>query len=137
MDALPDFDALCDTFAILDDWEARYAYLIDLGRAMGAYPAAQQDDAHKVPGCTSQVWMDYEWQGDRLFMRLESDAHLVKGLLAVLAILYDGRTVSEIMAVDLEAAFARLGLERNLSPNRRSGFFAVASRIRLLAGSRA
>jgi cysteine desulfuration protein SufE len=135
MTELPAFSAIKDTFSFLDDWEARYAYLIDLGRKIGDYPEERRNDAHKVPGCTSQVWMAYEWRDKKIFLSLDSDAHLVKGLLAILKALYDGQTVDEIFAVDIEAEFKTLGLEGHLSPNRRNGFFSVAQRIRDLASA--
>ncbi|NBX66202.1 MAG: SufE family protein [Proteobacteria bacterium] len=133
-DLLP-FSEIKDTFLFLEDWEARYAFLIDLGRKLRPYPEERRDDAHKVPGCTSQVWMAHSWQGDRLTIITDSDAHLVKGLLAILVALYSGKTADEIKAVPVEAAFAELGLEGHLSPNRRNGFFAVASRIEALAAA--
>lgn len=136
MTDLPAFSDLKDTLSFLDDWEARYAFLIDLGRKLRPYPEERRDDAHKVPGCTSQVWMAHQWQGEKLSMAVDSDAHLVKGLLAVLMSLYDKKTAPEIRAVPVEQAFAELGLEGHLSPNRRNGFFAVASRIRALAEAR-
>lgn len=133
MSQLPDFDAIRDTFALLGGWEDKYAFLIDIGRRLPPYPEGARDEAHKVPGCTSQVWMTHRWDGGKLHMDLDSDAHLVKGLLALLMALYDGKTADQIMAVQPEPAFAALGLEGNLSPNRRNGFFAVASRVRQLA----
>ena len=120
----------------MDDWEARYAFLIDLGRKLQAYPEPMRDDAHKVPGCTSQVWMTYRWDEGRFYMDIDSDAHLVKGLLAVLVALYNGKSAPEILAIDQNGAFSGLGLEGHLSPNRRNGFFAVAERIKNLAASR-
>ena len=133
MNALPDFATIRDTFALLGDWEDKYAFLIDIGRRLAPYPEDLRDDAHKVPGCTSQVWMAHRWDGDRLYMDVDSDAHLVKGLLAILMALYNGKPASEIIALVPEEAFGQLGLEGNLSPNRRNGFFAVATRVRQLA----
>lgn len=135
MSELPDFSTIQDTLSLLGDWEERYAFIIDLGRKLPSYPEDRRDNAHKVPGCTSQVWMAHSWQGDRLHMDVDSDAHLVKGLLAVLMALYNDKSKTEIMAVAPEAAFATLGLEGHLSPNRRNGFFAVAQRVRQLASA--
>ncbi len=131
---MTDFATIVDTFAFLDDWEARYAFLIDLGRKLPPYPENLRDDAHKVPGCTSQVWMAYAWESGILNVSVDSDAHLVKGLLAVLLALYNNKTAADIIAIDPDAAFGTLGLDGHLSPNRRNGFFAVAARIRQLAG---
>lgn len=134
---MPNYTEIKDTLAFLDDWEARYAYLIDLGKSLPPYPETRRDEAHKVPGCTSQVWMAHDWAEEgSLKMAVDSDAHLVKGLLAILMALYDGRTPDEIRAVEPQARFAELGLEEALSPNRRNGFFAVAERIRQLAAAR-
>jgi cysteine desulfuration protein SufE len=130
---MTDFDTIADTFTFLDDWEARYAFLIDLGRKLEPYPEDMRDDAHKVPGCTSQVWMSYGWENGVLNVSVDSDAHLVKGLLAVLLALYNNKTAAEIIAIDPDMAFGALGLDGHLSPNRRNGFFAVAERIRQLA----
>ncbi len=127
------FEAVRETLSLLGDWEERYAYLIDLGRKLPAYPEDMRDEAHKVPGCTSQVWMSYRWENGRLVMDVDSDAVLVKGLLAILMALYNNRLPTEITAVAPEREFAALGLEGHLSPNRRNGFFAVSARIRQLA----
>ncbi len=137
MSQLPDFTTIRDTFALLGDWEEKYAFLIDIGRMLPPYPEDMRDEAHKVPGCTSQVWMAHRWDGDTLHMDVDSDAHLVKGLLAVLMAMYNDKPAAEIIALSADPApvFAELGLEGNLSPNRRNGFFAVASRVRQLAGA--
>lgn len=127
------FTEIQETLSLLGDWEERYAFLIDLGRKLPPYPESLRDDAHKVPGCTSQVWMAYRWDGKTLHMDVDSDAHLVKGLLAVLMALYNNKTSDEITALKPEPIFTSLGLEGHLSPNRRNGFFAVASRIEQLA----
>ena len=135
MSELPDFSTVQDTLSLLGDWEERYAFIIDLGRKLPPYPEDRRDDAHKVPGCTSQVWMAHRWEGEKLYMDVDSDAHLVKGLLAILMSLYNGQTKAGIMALQPEQAFATLGLEGHLSPNRRNGFFAVAQRVRQLASA--
>ena len=88
MSEKPDFGIIQDTLALLTDWEERYAFIIDLGRKLRPYPESRRDDAHKVPGCTSQVWMAHEWRGGTLHMDVDSNAHLVKGLLAILMAVY-------------------------------------------------
>jgi cysteine desulfuration protein SufE len=134
MSQSPEFAVIQETLALLGDWEDRYAYLIDLGRKLPPYPETLRDEAHKVPGCTSQVWMAHRWEeGGRLRMDVDSDAHLVKGLLAILMALYNDRTPDQIRTEDPKTRFAVLGLEGHLSPNRRNGFFAVATRINQLA----
>lgn len=127
------FEDINETLSLLDDWEDRYAYLRDLGDKLPAYPPERMDAAHSVPGCLSQVWMDYTWVDNKLDMRLMSDSVFVKGLLAVLISLYQGKTPQEILTIDAKAAFASLGLDNKLTMNRRDGFVAVASRITALA----
>ena len=133
MTEIPAFATISETFSLLTDWEDKYAYLIDLGRKLPAYPDDKMDAAHEVPGCLSKVWMDYHWYDDRLVMRLTSNAEIVKGLLAVLMSLYDGQLPDAIVAQDSTARFADLGLESKMTQNRRDGFVAVSNRIRLLA----
>ncbi|SDH68369.1 SufE family protein [Roseospirillum parvum] len=130
-------DDLYDTFELLgDDWEERYRHLIDLGRQLPPLSDTEQVPANKVEGCMSQVWMVIgpdPAAPDRLTFRAVSDAHIVNGLIAVLRALYDGRPASEVLALDIDAAFARLGLDEHLSPNRRNGFAAMVGRIRQTA----
>jgi cysteine desulfuration protein SufE len=131
-------DELAETFEMLDTWEERYRYLIELGRRLPEMPAAEHDEAHQVRGCMSQVWL----AGDvgpapdkRLSLRGDSDAHIVKGLIAVLLGLTSGRTPQEVVDLDLQAAFTRLGLESHLSMNRRNGFYAMVERIKAMAAA--
>jgi len=130
-------ETIIETMTQLDGWEDRYAYVIDLGRQLKPYPPAFQDDAHLVPGCTSRVWMHHQWIEGKLALSLDSDAHIVKGLLAVLAAVYDRRDAASILTYDIEDLFRTLGLEGQLSPNRRNGFFAVAAKIKALAAAAA
>ena len=136
MSEIPPFATIQETFSLLNDWEDKYAYLIDLGRKLPAYPDGLLDPAHEVPGCLAKVWMDYTWQDGTLKMRLTSNADIVKGLLAVLMALYDGQTPEAITEQDSKARFADLGLAEKMTQNRRDGFVAVANRIRLLAHAR-
>lgn len=129
-------DELADTFEMLDSWEERYRYLIDLGRKLPAMPEAEHDEAHQVRGCMSQVWLAgdvSEAPEKRLSLRGDSDAHIVKGLIAVLLGLTSNRTPQQILDLDLQAAFTRLGLESHLSMNRRNGFYAMVERIKGMA----
>ena len=126
-------DDLIDDFSFFDSWEDRYRYLIDLGRQKAGVPDGAQIDANRVEGCMSQVWLTADVEaGDppRLVFHADSDAHIVRGLIAVLLTAYSGRTPDEILAVDIEDVFRRLDLEDHLSPNRRSGFFAITGEIR-------
>jgi len=133
-----DIEELADTFELLGDWEERYRYLIDLGRKLPAMPMEEHDDAHKVRGCMSQVWLAHtrrDGPPSTLDFRGDSDAHIVKGLIAVLLGLTSGRTPREIVDMDLGAAFTRLGLESHISMNRRNGFYSMVERIKQLAAA--
>lgn len=123
---------LVDDFEVFgDDWEARYGYLIDLGKKLPELPEAEKSEANKVRGCTSQVWFVRRDAGDgRLWWSGDSDASIVRGLVAVLQVLYGGKTKAEALAVDVDAVFAQLGLERHLSVSRRNGFFSMVSRLK-------
>ena len=131
------FAELAENFALFDDWDDRYAYLIDLGRKLPPLPDAWKTETTKVRGCMSQVWMvpghatgeNGEDRG-RFAFAADSDAHIVKGLIAVLGVLFSGKTPAEIAAIDTEAAFRQLGLDQHLSPNRRNGFVAMVDRIK-------
>ncbi len=128
-----DASALVADFALFDDWEDRYAYLVDLGRRLEPLPEELKTEANKVRGCMSQVWFVRDDEGDRrLHWRGDSDAAIVRGLIAVLQVLYAGKTGDEVKSVDVEEVFRTLGLERHLTINRRNGFFAMVSRLRSL-----
>ncbi len=129
-------DDLVETFEFLDDWEDRYRYIIDLGRKLPEMADDDKAEHNKVNGCTSQVWMVVRaLPGDppRFEFVADSDAHIVKGLIAILLAAYSGKTCDEILATDIKATFEQLGLEGHLSPNRRNGFFAMVERIKTLA----
>jgi cysteine desulfuration protein SufE len=126
-----DAGELIDNFSMFDDWEDRYTYLIDLGKRLPELPESERTEQNKVRGCTSQVWFVERDQGDgRLWWQGDSDASIVRGLVAVLQVLYNGRTRQEAAAVDIESVFAQLGLERHLSISRRNGFFSMVSKLR-------
>jgi cysteine desulfuration protein SufE len=127
-DALDDLDA---EFELLGDWEQRYRHVIDLGRTLAPLTGAERSDANKVRGCASQVWLVTEPQGDgTLKFRGDSDAHIVRGLIAILLRLYSGRAPDEILGFDAKAGFERLGLTGALSSQRSNGLFAMTERIR-------
>lgn len=127
------FDDILADFAFLDDWDDRYKYLIDLGRSLAPYPEEKRDDAHKVRGCASQVWLDPQREGDRLAFAGDSDAHIVKGLVALLIALYSGKTPREILAIDAHEALAPLDLSAHLTPQRSNGVASMIARIRAIA----
>ena len=136
MDGLPETsEDLVENFDLFDGWEDRYAYLIDLGRKLPPMDDADKTDANKVQGCMSQVWFTQQPDPEgRLRWAGDSDAAIVRGLIAVLHVLYDGVTPEEAEELDVEGVFGQIGLERHLSMNRRNGFYAMVSRLRQYAG---
>ncbi len=127
------FAELAENFALFDDWDDRYRYLIDLGRKLPALPDAWKSEATKVRGCMSQVWMvpgHPSAEPKNFAFAADSDAHIVKGLIAVLGILFSGQTPEAIAAVDTEAAFRTLGLDQHISPSRRNGLVAMVEKIK-------
>lgn len=131
------FEEIAETFEFLEDWEDRYRYVIDLGKDMAPLDDGLKIPATKVEGCASQVWLVPEIEGDggSATFRFEgdSDAMIVRGLIAVLKALYSGRTVSEVAAVDATAELARLGLNDHLSSQRSNGLRAMVARIHEIA----
>ena len=118
-------------FELLGDWEERYRYVIELGPGLAPMPEAERVEANKVRGCASQVWLVTEPGVDGVLeFRGDSDAHIVRGLIAILLRLYSGRAPDEILAFDANAAFKRLGLSGALSAQRSNGLFAMTERIR-------
>ena len=118
-------------FELLGDWEERYRHVIDLGRALAPLSDEERSDLNKVRGCASQVWLVTERAADgRLSFRGDSDAHIVRGLIAILLRLYSGRTPQEILAFDAKAGLAKLGLSGALSTQRSNGLFSMIERVR-------
>lgn len=128
------FDNIRADFALLDDWEDRYRYVIELGKALPDLPEAQRTDANKVRGCASQVWLATDLspsdRGKVFTLQGDSDALIVRGLVAILLALYQGKTPAEALAVDAQGAFAALGLKEHLTPQRSNGFASMVERIR-------
>ena len=131
------FEDIADTFDFLDDWEDRYRHVIDIGKAMAPLEDAFRVAATKVDGCASQVWILPQITGDgpgAIFsFRGESDAMIVRGLIAILHALYSGLSIAEVLKVDAAAELARLGLNDHLSAQRSNGLRSMVGRIRLLA----
>ena len=124
-------DDLAAEFALMDDWEDRYRYVIDMGRDLDALSEQDRTDANKVRGCASQVWLLTRVEPDgRLTFKGDSDAHIVRGLIAILVRLYSGRPADKIAQFDAKAAFDRLGLAGALSSQRSNGLNAMVERIR-------
>ena len=127
--ATPAFEDIADTFAFLDDWEDRYRHVIDLGRAMAPLNDAFKVPAFKVDGCASQVWIRPVIDDGRFDFQGDSDAMIVRGLIAILHALYAGLTLPEVRSVDAGAELARLGLNDHLSSQRSNGLRAMVQRI--------
>ncbi len=126
-------DDLIENFALFDDWEERYRYLIDLGRTLPAMDEGLKTDANIVQGCTSRVWMQPIIRDGKFYFVADSDAHIVRGLIAILDRAYQGQTLEAIGDIDIKVAFAKIGLDQNLSPNRRNGFFSMVEKIHSLS----
>ncbi len=131
------FEEIAETFEFLEDWEDRYRHVIDMGKAMPPLDPAFQVPATKVDGCASQVWILPEIKGmgaeAKFHFQGESDAMIVRGLIAVLHGLYDGLTLKEVLDVDATAELTRLGLNDHLSAQRSNGLRAMVERIRSVA----
>ena len=130
---------LIDDFAVLDDWEDRYRYVIELGRGLDPIDDDARTDANKVRGCASQVWLRTSVEpGEEdplLTFTGDSDAHIVRGLIAILFEAYSGRRASQILALDALDIFRKLGLHEHLTPQRSNGFAAMVERIKTDARS--
>jgi len=127
-------DEIVDNFELLDQWDDRYRYVIELGRTLPPLPQEAHSEANKVRGCASQVWLVTHVKpdgpgGPRLTFEGDSDAHIVRGLIAILFALYSGKPAKEILETDAEALLTRLGLRENLTPQRSNGLRAMVERI--------
>lgn len=124
---------LIDDFALLDDWEQRYRYVIELGRTLEPLSETEHSRENKVQGCTAQVWLVSEARQEdgktKVYFRGDSDAHIVSGLIAILLRLYSGLTPDDILAIDARSVFEKLGLNEHLSPQRSNGLYAMVGRI--------
>ena len=140
----PEVETLIEDFEFLDGWEERFRYIIDLGRQLEPMADALKTDATKVDGCTSQVWIIGEvtpgkvtgaegTERPRLSFIGDSDAHIVRGLVAILLAAYSDKSASEILGIDIRDIFQQLNLEKHLSPSRSNGFFSMVERIQNLA----
>lgn len=128
------FQKIIDDFSVIDDWEERYRYIIELGRKMPEFSNKYRTDELKVRGCASQVWLFSHTEqsgknGDTLFFSGDSDAIIVRGLIALLLLLYSGKTAHDILAIDARQVLGGLGLDTHLSQQRSNGLFAMVERI--------
>jgi cysteine desulfuration protein SufE len=134
-DGMTAIDEIIENFELLDQWDDRYRYVIELGRTLPPLPEEAHTEANKVRGCASQVWLLTQVKpdgaaGPSLVFEGDSDAHIVRGLIAILLALYSGRPAKEILATDAFAVFDRLGLSENLTPQRSNGLRAMVERIK-------
>jgi cysteine desulfuration protein SufE len=128
-------DEILDGFSMLDQWDDRYRYVIELGRELAPLPEELRNDLNKVQGCASQVWLASSVKPDKgagpaLSFVGDSDAHIVRGLIAILLALYSGRPAKEILSADAIGLFEKLGLKEHLTPQRSNGFRSMVERIR-------
>jgi cysteine desulfuration protein SufE len=133
--AAANIDAIVDDFSLLDDWDDRYRYVIELGRKLSPLEERDRNERNKVQGCASQVWLSTTVQpngadGPVLSFVGDSDAHIVKGLIAILLATYSGRHAKQILATDAVALFNQLGLREHLTPQRSNGFRSMVERIK-------
>ena len=132
---MADIDDIIGNFSVLDDWDDRYRYLIELGRELAPLSEAARSDTNKVQGCASQVWLDTVvrpdgTEGPVLTFAGDSDAHIVRGLIAILFAIYSGKHAKNILAVDAVKLFEDMGLREHLTPQRSNGFRSMVERIR-------
>lgn len=135
---------LIDDFSFLDDWEDRYRYVIELGKGLAPLSETEHSDANKVQGCVSQVWLvtepDRNGEAPNIEFRGDSDAFIVRGLIAIVLRIYSGKSAKEILDIDAREIFEKLGLNEHLSPQRSNGLYSMVERVKsdaaaLLAGA--
>ena len=134
-ETLAAIDEIVDNFSLLDEWDDRYRYVIELGRSLGALPERERTEANRVQGCASQVWLATTVHsngrgGPVLTFSGDSDAHIVRGLIAILFAIFSGKRAADILSTDAIALFERLGLREHLTPQRSNGFRSMMERIR-------
>jgi cysteine desulfuration protein SufE len=132
---MPDIEEIIGNFSVLDDWDDRYRYVIELGRDLPRLPDVAHCEANKVQGCASQVWLDTSVRPDGaggpvLTFVGDSDAHIVRGLIAILFAIYSGKSAREILSTDAVELFEGMGLREHLTPQRSNGFRSMVERIR-------
>ena len=131
--ATPCLDDIRSSFGFFDAWQDKYAFLIDIGKALAPVAGADRSEDNLVRGCQSQVWLVAHFDGDNLHLAIDSDAHIVRGLVAIVLAAYDDRPPREILDFDIEGLFDELDLIGHLSPSRGNGLRAMVARIRGIA----
>lgn len=130
-------DDVLDGFELLDDWEERYAFIIDLGKQLPAFPEEARVEENYVHGCQSQVWLihHYDDSSGRLYLLIDSDAMIVRGLAAIILVALNGKTPRDLLATDIDELFEQLDLFRHISPTRGNGLRAMVGKIRDIAAA--
>lgn len=128
-------DEIVETLSFFDSWEDRYRYMIDLGKEIPEMDSSLKTDERLVPGCQSQVWIDWKKENQCFIFNVDSDALIVKGLLAIVMAAYNKKTKNEILEFDIENYFDQLDLIKHLSPTRGNGLRAMVEKIKLIANS--
>ena len=126
-------DELLDTFEFFDDWEDKYRFIIDLGKELPGLPDVDKTEDHLIRGCQSQVWLTYESTDEQLRFNMDSDAHIVRGLIAVVLIAIQNRSAADIQRLDIEEIFSQLDLLAHLSVTRGNGLRAMVSCVKEIA----
>ena len=126
-------DDIIDTLSFFDSWEERYKYIIDLGKQLPAIDDSKKTEVYLLRGCQSQVWIDSQQIDGKLYFEVDSDAHIVRGLLAVVLSAYNNKTPAEVLAFDIDNFFAQVDLVKHLSPTRGNGLTAMVKRIQQTA----
>lgn len=125
-----DIEELIENFSFFDNWEEKYQYVIDLGHKLEPLDESFKTEEWKVKGCQSQVWLVPQFADGRIHFKGDSDAILVRGIIAIVLMIYNDKTPEEIKSIDVTKIFAKLGLEENLTPSRRNGMLSMVSKIR-------
>jgi len=122
-----------ETFSFLEDWEDRYKYIIDLGRSLPEFDEKYMTEENRVHGCTSRVWLIHELSEGKIIFSGESDAHIVRGLIAIILMIFSEKTPAEIITLNARDVLDQLGLEKHLSPMRTNGLFSMVEKIKAIA----
>ncbi|MBR3676286.1 MAG: SufE family protein [Alphaproteobacteria bacterium] len=125
-----DIEELIENFSFFENWEEKYQYVIDLGHKLEPLDDSFKTEEWKVKGCQSQVWLVPQFADGRIHFKGDSDAILVRGIIAIVLMIYNDKTPEEIKSIDVTKIFAKLGLEENLTPSRRNGMLSMVSKIR-------
>lgn len=133
-DEIPAFDDIAADFAFIDDWDEKYRYIIDLGKRLPPLTEDEHSEANRVRGCASQVWLVFDKAQGEIRFRGDSDAAIVKGLVALMISLFSGRSAEEIRAIDAEARLAEIDLREHITPQRSNGVVSMIRRIKAEAG---